>query len=235
VRHNRAEHNVAGIEIENSIDADVYENYTTKNAAGILVFSLPNLPAKNGRGCRVFKNQVVENNHANFAPEGNIVAMVPPGCGLMIMAYDDVEVFENTFTNYNTLNVGIISYMATEKKFDDPDYDPYPEGIAIHHNTFQGGGDKPDGAMGKKLAVLLGGAFPDIAYDGIVNESKLVDGKLPRELQILISDNGEADFANLDLANFDPVRLKFPKVSRDLAPHEGQRTALRSVKLDKVQ
>jgi parallel beta-helix repeat protein len=235
VRHNRATQNVAGIEIENSIDADVYENHSSNNSGGILVFSLPNLPAKNGRGCRVFKNQIIENNHPNFAGEGNIVAMVPPGTGLMIMAYDDVEVFENTFEDNGTVNVGILSYLVTEKKYDDPEYNPYPEGIAIHHNTFTGGGDKPAGDMGKKLGLLVGGKFPDIAYDGIVDHKKFVDGNLPEELRLYIHDNGDADFVNLDLANFDPVRLKFPKVSRDLAPHAGSRAALRPVELREVQ
>jgi parallel beta-helix repeat protein len=235
VRHNRATHNVAGIEIENSIAADVYENHTSNNAGGILVFSLPNLPAKNGRGCRVFKNEIVENNHPNFAPEGNIVALVPPGTGLMIMAYDDVEVFENEFKDNSTVNVGILSYLVTEKKYDDPDYDPYPEGIAIHDNAFDGGGDKPAGKMGTMLGALVGGKFPDIAYDGIVDEKKLIDGELPEKLRLFIENNGDADFVNLDLANFDPVRLKFPKISRDLSPHAGTRTALRPVELNEVQ
>jgi parallel beta-helix repeat protein len=234
VRHNRTTHNVAGIEIENSINADVYENHTSNNAGGILVFSLPNLPAGNGRGCRVFKNEIVENNHANFAPEGNIVAMVPPGTGLMIMAYDDVEVFENTFKDNGTVNLSILSYLVTEKKYDDPKYDPYAEGVTIHHNQFTGGGDNPAGKMGKQLSFLVGGKFPDIAYDGIIDDKKLVGGKLPEAMRILIHDNGDADFANLDLANFDPVRLKLPKVSRELAPHDGSRTALRPVEL-KVQ
>jgi parallel beta-helix repeat protein len=235
VRRNRATHNVAGIEIENSIDADVYENHTSDNCGGVLVFSLPNLPAKNGRGCRVFKNVIENNNHPNFAPEGNIVAMVPPGTGLMVMAYDNVEVFENKFKDNGTVNVGILSYLVTEKKYDDPDYDPFPEGIAVHHNAFSGGGDKPAGDMGDKLKLLVGGKFPDIAYDGIVDEKKIVDGKLPDELRLSIHDNGDADFANFDLANFDPVRFKFPKVSRDLAPHANPRTALHPVQLRQVQ
>ena len=49
VRRNKAEKNVAGIEIENSIDADVYENVATGNTGGILVFSLPDLQAKVGQ------------------------------------------------------------------------------------------------------------------------------------------------------------------------------------------
>jgi parallel beta-helix repeat protein len=234
VRRNRAAQNVAGIEIENSIDADVYENETRNNAGGTLVFSLPNLPAKNGRGCRVFKNEVIENNHENFAGEGNIVAMVPAGTGLMIMAYDDVEVFENKIENNGTVNVAILSYLVTEKKYDDPDYDAYPEGVSIHHNAFAGGGDKPAGKW-KVLSGMVGGKFPDIAYDGIVDDSKLEDGKLPPALRISIHDNGDADFANLDLANFDPLRGKLPKISRDLAPHTTPRTALRPVELKQVQ
>ena len=42
VRDSRAEYNVAGIEIENSTFADVYENVATNNTGGILVFDLPN-------------------------------------------------------------------------------------------------------------------------------------------------------------------------------------------------
>jgi len=43
VRNNRAEYNVAGIEIENTIDADVYDNVATNNTGGILVFNMPAL------------------------------------------------------------------------------------------------------------------------------------------------------------------------------------------------
>ncbi len=43
VRNNRAEFNVAGIEIENSVGADVYENLVTNNTGGILIFNLPGL------------------------------------------------------------------------------------------------------------------------------------------------------------------------------------------------
>ncbi|MEM7004096.1 MAG: parallel beta-helix domain-containing protein, partial [Pseudomonadota bacterium] len=41
VRNCRAEYNVAGIEIENTINADVYDNVTTNNTGGILVFNMP--------------------------------------------------------------------------------------------------------------------------------------------------------------------------------------------------
>lgn len=44
VKNSKAEFNVAGIEIENSMNADVHDNLSTHNAGGILIFDLPNLP-----------------------------------------------------------------------------------------------------------------------------------------------------------------------------------------------
>ena len=48
VRNSLAEYNVAGIEIENSSFADVYDNTTKNNTGGILVFDLPQ-PTRHGR------------------------------------------------------------------------------------------------------------------------------------------------------------------------------------------
>ena len=52
VRNTRAEFNVAGIEIENSYYADVYNNIATNNTGGILIFDLPNLPKQGGKFVR---------------------------------------------------------------------------------------------------------------------------------------------------------------------------------------
>lgn len=84
VRSSRAERNVAGIEIENTINADVHDNVATNNAGGLLVFDLPGLQQKSGHDIRVFRNRVVANNYKNFAAPGNIVAGVPSGTGLMV-------------------------------------------------------------------------------------------------------------------------------------------------------
>jgi len=49
VRRSRAESNVAGIEIENTINADVYDNVATNNTGGILVFNMPALSQQAAR------------------------------------------------------------------------------------------------------------------------------------------------------------------------------------------
>ncbi|MFO0426991.1 MAG: parallel beta-helix domain-containing protein [Planctomyces sp.] len=88
VRSCHAERNVAGIEIENTVDADVYGNVATNNTGGILVFDMAGLQLKAGSNVRVFRNKVTANNHRNFADPGGVVAAVPPGTGVMIMATD---------------------------------------------------------------------------------------------------------------------------------------------------
>ncbi len=234
VRHNKVQKNVAGIEIENSTKADVYENVATDNAGGILVFTLPDLPTKDGRECRVFKNNVVANNHDNFAPVGNSVAQVPPGTGVMIMANDEVEVFDNTIEKNQTTGLSIVSYISSGRELKDKQYDPYCEAIHIHDNRFAGNGGKPSGKIGEALKKVVGATFPDILYDGMVDSKKKVDGKLPGKMGIHIHDNGDAGFVNFDafaLAANAIAGMK-PKVIRDVKNYGGSLPNLTAVSIE---
>ena len=67
-----------------------------------------------------------------------------PGTGMMVLANDSIEVFGNEFADNDSANVMIVSYFITERPFDDPNYDPFPESIYIHDNSFSGGGASPD-------------------------------------------------------------------------------------------
>ncbi len=207
VRRNRAESNVAGIEIENSENADVYENTATKNAGGLLVFSLPDLPVKTSQNARVFNNKVFANNTPNFAPKGNIVAKVPTGTGILVMATHHVDVYGNTIRDNNTANVSIISYTSTGNPIQDPDYYPYVAAVYVHDNKILGGGTAPVGMAGETLAPKLGKPLPAILWDGIW------DTKREGGAQICIQNNGDAGFADYDAAG------GFEKISRDLKPH----------------
>ncbi|MCB9763376.1 MAG: right-handed parallel beta-helix repeat-containing protein [Alphaproteobacteria bacterium] len=229
VRHNRAENNVAGIEIENSRFADVHDNVATHNTGGILVFDLPDLPVQGGRNTRVFDNEVVSNNTDNFAPEGNIVGIVPPGTGILVFANDQVEVFNNTIRDHDTLSVAVASYLASGKPINDPSYDPYPEAIYVHDNTITASGDDPRGMLVKAMALAIGSPFPAIVYDGIVDDKKLgPDGKLPPELRICARNNGGATIANIDAAH------DFDNVDRDPASFDCDHPPLQEIRLDAV-
>ena len=192
VRNNRAEGNVAGIEIENSSNADVYGNTATGNAGGILVFNMPNLP-KPGSKTRVYKNQVVANNHANFGAKGSAVSSVPAGSGVIVNSNDQVEIFDNDIGDNKTANVIISSYYSTgfdTKRGIAAAYDPYPEDIYVTGNRFSGGGNDPGGRFAA-MKALAGGKLPDVLWDGFVNP------KLGRAPGICVQ-NGDAKLLNAD-------------------------------------
>ncbi len=214
VRRNRAEKNVAGIEIENTIGADVYENTATGNTGGILVFNMPNLPQP-GQATRVFKNQSVDNNLANFAAKGAAVASVPAGSGIVVNSNPKVEIFDNDIAGNKTANLIISSYFSTNYYNTpgvDPNYNPYPRAIFVYGNRFKGGGDSPDGLDLKTLKVALfgiNGHFPDVLWDGYVDSKSLVNGMPPAAERICVQ-NGEAEVLNAD----GPNKYKNPKVEK---------------------
>jgi parallel beta-helix repeat protein len=238
VRRCRASQNVAGIEIENCTDADVYENTVTDNAGGLLVFDLPGLQVKNGRRVRVHDNQIVANNHVNFAPKGNTVASVAPGTGAMIMATDQVEFFRNTIKDNHTYGLSIISFTNLGKEVTDPKYDPYPEGIFVHDNDFVNCGGEPTGELAQALAAILGKPLPEIIYDGAQDSAKFVDKKLPRELGVYVKNNGSAKFANLQMNALNLVQIlksgKLPSIDRNIKAYEGDLPPLSPVTLPGV-
>lgn len=164
VRESRAEYNVAGIEIENSMKADVYKNVATHNTGGILIFDLPNLPVQGGHDIRVFDNDVVDNDTANFAPKGNIVAIVPKGMGIMVMANRNVHVFGNRLSGNVTTHVLIAAYP---NEYEDENYMFVPRGVYVHGNTYGEGGGAPDGEVGKTISDVSGIPVPDIVWDGV--------------------------------------------------------------------
>lgn len=222
VRNCKAFFNVAGIEIENCHRAEVYGCEATNNTGGILVFDLPDLPQQRGHNVRVYKNRVFNNNTQNFAPEGNIVASVPTGTGMMVMANTNVEIFENDVRDHGTVNIAIVSYLASGIEIKDPNYYPYPEAIHIHNNTFGPVGNEPQGTVGALFQLVAGSPIPDIVWDGVVNEQKTKDGILNEGSHISIRDNqkdgGEVTFINLGgLASLADPSKSQPK--RDLSEH----------------
>jgi parallel beta-helix repeat protein len=206
VRNNRVEYNVAGIEIENTIGADVYGNVATNNTGGILVFNMPDLPSP-GHSTRVYQNEVVANNTDNFGAKGTPVASVPAGSGIVINSNDKVEIFDNVIADNDTANIIISSYYATGYQGTREmaeDYDPYPETIFIYGNRLTGGGSSPDGLDLKALKVAtfgINGSFPDVVWDGFVNADKVDgNGRLLPEYAICV-DNDDAEVLNVDLGN----------------------------------
>ena len=212
VRNSIAQYNVAGIEIENSYYADVYNNLASHNTGGILIFDLPDLPQQGGHHIRVFDNKSVDNDTDNFAPEGNIVGEVPRGTGIIIMANSDVEVFNNAMSGNGTVNLSIVSYSD---ETDDPNYYPHPRRIQIHNNTYGPGGFDPDvetGDLAKALFEISEGNMPDIFWDGVVPVSQMIFGQ-PNEDKLKVDENSDVSFLTISPIKYmlgfsNPVRTE---------------------------
>jgi parallel beta-helix repeat protein len=221
-----AKNNVAGIEIENTTHAWVFENFAAYNTGGVLVFDLPDLPKKRGGHVKVWKNKIISNNFKNFAPKGNIVGQVPPGTGVMILATNDVEVFENFIMDNKTASTAIVSYFITENPVKDTTYNPYPSGIYIHDNVYSAGKRMPTwkNKLGFLFWLKFGRKVPHILYDGIQNPDWLAaDGTLKPEYRICIRNNENGTFANI---RADKIGLFKSDISRDLKPYDCEYNSL---------
>lgn len=210
VRNSTVTHNVAGIEIENCTHADVYNNLATHNTGGILVFDLPSLPVRGGGHIAVYKNRVIDNDTANFAPPGNIVASVRMGTGVLIMANSDVQVLDNELSGNATSNIMVISYR---QPFTDTGYNPYPRRVTIARNTHGRAGFAPQLPGGDQLAAMFGGSIPPIMWDGTGGP----------ELELRIDDKEPVLSMNLALgagpetAKPSTVTLTGPPLPQDLS------------------
>jgi parallel beta-helix repeat protein len=216
IRNNKAYWNVAGIESENSKWVEIYGNEAYENTGGILVFDLPGLTTY-GHTTKVYNNIVRSNNHENFAQKGNIVASIPPGSGMMILATNTIDVYDNEFINNRSVGISIVSYelvaamnegeqeqegsiggvQTVDNRFrEDSLYNPFPYNVKIRGNRFQNKHWFPtfQSDIGKLLIMKSFMSPPDIIYDGIADPDR-------PERNICIGDNGKITFMNLDAAN----------------------------------
>jgi len=171
VRDSKVYGNVAGLEIENTRRADVYNNEVYDNSAGILALLLPNLKIKENKWVLIRDNKVHDNNRPNFATSGTVVASVPGGTGILVLAGTDIEVRDNTITNNKSTGVLVVSYrileLLTGTTLDDPGMDPYLKRVYVHGNTYSGNGSDPQGG----LKIVGQATLENVLWDGILNEA----------------------------------------------------------------
>ena len=198
VKNSLAFGNVAGIEIENSDNAEVYGNIARDNSGGILVFNLPGLPKADGARTRIYDNEIIANNHYNFAtpigegPNGNTVTMIPPGSGIVLLAAKEVEIFGNKILKNKTFGVAISSYQITGFPDEAPNWSPYSTDIYVHDNHYDRSEGFPD--LTRELGQLVSiynahgkAKTQDIIYDGIWDTS-ISDSIESNPMRICISE-----------------------------------------------
>lgn len=142
VRRTEAYHNVAGFEFENTYRAEFVDNYAHDNTGGFLVFDLPGR-VQYGEKNLVHDNKSWNNNLANFAPRGAIVGYVPAGVGVLVLASDQLELYNNDIKDNNTVGLTVVNYGLVDQKLSQRRYDFFPEGMHIYGNTFTDNGGNP--------------------------------------------------------------------------------------------
>jgi parallel beta-helix repeat protein len=237
LRNNYATENVSGLQVENTLRADVYGNTVENNVLGILVHDLPQQPVNaNGDQTRVFDNVSRNNNFVNFALQQDFISGFPTGMGIIVLARGNVEIRDNTIEDNQSVNLAMVSYRLLESDFSIANgFYPYPSDVQIHGNSFSGGGDAPELErrgraieMGVFLEYLrnqevFGGRVPDIVYDGIFDpEHVAADPENENPMGICLGASPHDSFANLriDLADLDAVDLAAMAAgaSREVAP-----------------
>ena len=166
VRHNEVYGNVAGIEIENSRHVLVENNHSYNNTGGILVFITPGLPIKTCYDVIVRNNFVNDNNHVNFGAPGSLVAGIPSGTGILVMAADQVTIENNIITGNNNAGMTVTDLAYGANTANDPGVEPNPDRLVILDNIMIDNGNSPVGELKALMMTKLSTRGPDIVAVG---------------------------------------------------------------------
>jgi parallel beta-helix repeat protein len=184
VRDCEAHSNVTGIEIENSVNAVVENNYVHDNTGGILVFLLPNNPSKVGSDTTVRNNRIINNNHPNFGDPNAIVGRVQPGTGLLIMAADRTTVTANEIRGNDSFGIAVVGLAIAFPRGRTFDVGAIPEGNRIYGNRFAENGRNPGG-----MVKAMGAMNVDILWDGSGWDNSFEESGVKRFPGMLPSEN----------------------------------------------
>lgn len=150
IKNSRAAFNVFGFEIENVRGGEYIDNLSECNTGGFLVYDLDGL-TRYGSRTRMYRNVSRNNNTYNFATPGSIISNIPRGSGMITMAYDKIDIFDNTFENNGTAGIIHTSYDLLGVP-GDRRLDKYTEAVHIWNNRFvNNGNDLP----GPDLATMI--------------------------------------------------------------------------------
>jgi hypothetical protein len=148
---------------------------------------------------------VIQNDQPNFAHKGAVVAEVPTGAGIMVMANRDVHLFENEIDQNQTAAVLLVAYT---KAYDDLTYNPLPRDIVVRDNKIGRNGWDPQFPGGPILAKAMGGTLPPVIWDGVSNFTRKGQAT-PEVVKVRLMDG---PVANLHFAQPGAIMSAKPEV-----------------------
>ena len=231
VRKCKAAKNVAGCEIENTTDAEVYDNEFYGNTAGFLIFDLPELSQRGGR-VKAYRNKIYANNFKNFAKGGSFgtfwgVGNASPGSGIIILSTSNIEIYDNVIEQNNTSAITIASGFAVDEKAGErinANYSPIPTHVKIYKNTIKMGDKFPQAAYEHRIGQLIiateaqlnsvepdrkNKRIPAILYDGITS-NVITNGHTQNPDSICINQPGENMFVAADFSHAGQPKMWKP-------------------------
>lgn len=166
--------NVIGIELENTVTGEVYNNVAHDNTVGIFIDLLPQLPSKVSLYTKVYDNLVENNNGENFGTPGTAVALIPPGTGILILAADEVEIYNNTIRGNKTGGLAVFN-LGIGFDANEIDVGPNPEHVYAHDNIYENNGYDADpfvkNMLGKGFDIIWDSNGADNYFDEKVESS----------------------------------------------------------------
>lgn len=160
VRDSETFDSVIGIELENTVNGEVYNNHSHNNSLGLLLVLLPQLTSKISIDTKVYNNLFEDNNTENFARSDMTVSFVPPGLGILVAASDRNEIYNNTIRNNKTSGIGLFN-LSLAYESHEIDVGQNPEYNYLHNNKYENNGYAPD-----EFIAHLGIPTGDILWDG---------------------------------------------------------------------
>lgn len=164
ISDNRASGNLLGLEVENSRDCAVIGNELAGNTLGIIVDVLFDKIETTQERTVVAFNRVRRNNRANSAEPGDIIAVLPPGIGILVLGADATTVYRNEVKHNAFAGIAVASLCLAFQLQGFPGcpalgVEPNPDGNRILQNRVSRNGGKPTGTP---LDALMG----DLVWDG---------------------------------------------------------------------
>ena len=139
VRFNDVREGVAGIELENCGNGQVYGNYGTGNTAGLMVFKDNDLPVQLAECHSVHHNVFENNNEPNFGL--GTVSGVPTGTGTLVISVDSSIFSYNRYTGNNTSG---LTFTTQDLAGFTPPSEQVLEDNFFFNNVLSGNGTSPD-------------------------------------------------------------------------------------------
>lgn len=151
IRNSEAFFNTIGIETENCVNVVIHNNTVHDNSLGILSVLLPDLPTEESENTLIVNNRVYNNNFPNLAPEGELVAGVQPGMGIVIDAANTNEVTRNVIKGHNMFGMSVYALTDVYPEGKEFNVEPNPDNNNIHHNVYA---DNGAGPMTERILAL---------------------------------------------------------------------------------